>query len=79
MTIQCFSAMAILSRKGLLGIAAVIDVALQEDEPISAKAIAARHGLPPHHLEGVLQSLVRSSSEFAVPTGAIPFCAIAAT
>jgi Rrf2 family iron-sulfur cluster assembly transcriptional regulator len=27
--------------------------------PISAKALAARHGLPPRHLEPVLQALVR--------------------
>jgi Rrf2 family protein len=28
-------------------------------QPISAKALAARHGLPPRHLEPVLQALVR--------------------
>ncbi len=38
----------------------MIDVALQaNDQPISAKALAARHGLPPRHLEPVLQALVR--------------------
>ena len=53
--------MAILSRKGLLAIAAAVDVALQKDgRPISAKTLAKRHGLPPRHLELVLQSLVRS-------------------
>ena len=52
--------MSLLPRKGLLAIAAVIDVALQTDRrPISAKTLAARHGLPPRHLETVLQSLVR--------------------
>ena len=52
--------MSLLPRKGLLAIAAVIDVALQtERRPISAKTLAARHGLPPRHLETVLQSLVR--------------------
>jgi Rrf2 family transcriptional regulator, iron-sulfur cluster assembly transcription factor len=52
--------MSLLSRKGLLAIAAVIDVALQsEGRPVSAKSLAARHGLPPRHLETVLQSLVR--------------------
>jgi Rrf2 family protein len=28
-------------------------------QPISAKILAARHGLPPRHLEPVLQALVR--------------------
>ena len=52
--------MSLLPRKGLLAIAAVVDVALQTDgRPISAKTLAARHGLPPRHLESVLQSLVR--------------------
>ena len=47
--------MPLMSRKGLLAIAAVIDVA----RPVSAKALAARHRLPPRHLEPVLQALVR--------------------
>jgi Rrf2 family protein len=52
--------MALLSRKGVLAIAAVIDVALSAQErPISAKSLAARHALPPRHLESVLQALVR--------------------
>ena len=52
--------MTLLSRKGLLAVAAVVDVALQkEGHPISAKALAARHGVPPRHLEMLLQSLVR--------------------
>ena len=52
--------MTILPRKGLLAIAVVVDVALQTDgRPISAKTLATRHGLPPRHLELVLQSLVR--------------------
>jgi Rrf2 family transcriptional regulator, iron-sulfur cluster assembly transcription factor len=52
--------MALLPRKGLLAIAAVVDVALQTaGRPISAKKLATRHGLPPRHLESVLQSLVR--------------------
>ena len=55
-----FSLVPILSRKGLLAIAAVVDVALQKDgQPISAKSLAARHGLASRHLETVLQSLVR--------------------
>lgn len=52
--------MPLLSRKGVLAIAAVIDVALQmQGRPISAKTLASRHGLPPRHLESVLQALVR--------------------
>lgn len=52
--------MPLLPRKGVLAVAAVIDVAMQEHgQPIPAKALAARHGLPPRHLEPVLQALVR--------------------
>ena len=52
--------MPLVSRKGLLAIAAVIDVALDsEARRVSAKALAARHALPPRHLEPVLQALVR--------------------
>jgi len=52
--------MALLSRKGLLAIAAVLDVALHgQGRPVSAKALAARHRLPARHLEPVLQALVR--------------------
>ncbi|MEA2982186.1 MAG: Rrf2 family transcriptional regulator, iron-sulfur cluster assembly transcription factor [Alphaproteobacteria bacterium] len=52
--------MSLLSRKGLLAIAAVIDVALHDrGRPVSAKALAARHALPARHLEPVLQALVR--------------------
>jgi Rrf2 family protein len=51
--------MPLLPRKGVLAIAAVVDVALQaQGRPISAKTLAARHGLPPRHLESVLQALV---------------------
>lgn len=49
----------LLSRKGILAVAAVIDVALYgKDRPVSAKALASRHQLPPRHLEPVLQALV---------------------
>jgi Rrf2 family protein len=52
--------MTLLSRKGLLAIAAVIDVALHDTgRPVSAKMLAARHSLPARHLEPVLQALVR--------------------
>ena len=51
--------MSLLPRKGLLAIAAVIDVALNARErPLSARKLAARHNLPPRHLEPVLQALV---------------------
>jgi Rrf2 family protein len=52
--------MPLVSRKGILAIAAVLDVALHaRSRPVSAKALAARHKLPPRHLEPVLQALVR--------------------
>ena len=52
--------MPLVSRKGLLAIAAVIDVAIHANgRPVSAKSLAARHKLPPRHLEPVLQALVR--------------------
>ncbi|HEY2136358.1 MAG TPA: Rrf2 family transcriptional regulator [Xanthobacteraceae bacterium] len=52
--------MPILPRKGILAIAAVVDIALHdEDNPVSARTLAVRHGLPPRHLEPVLQALVR--------------------
>jgi Rrf2 family protein len=57
--IRRFCCMTLPSRKGLLAVAAVVDVALQEGHPISAKALAARHGVPPRHLEMLLRSLVR--------------------
>jgi Rrf2 family protein len=52
--------MNFLSRRSLLAIAAVTDIALHaRPMPVSAKALAARHNLPPRHLEPVLQALVR--------------------
>jgi Rrf2 family iron-sulfur cluster assembly transcriptional regulator len=52
--------MTLLPQKGLLAIAAVIDVALHaHGQPVAAKALAGRHRLPPRHLEPVLQALVR--------------------
>lgn len=52
--------MPLVSRKGILAIAAVVDVAINaEGRPVSAKALASRHRLPPRHLEPVLQALVR--------------------
>jgi len=52
--------MPLLSRKGILAIAAVIDVAIHaHGRPLSARGLAARHKLPSRHLEPVLQALVR--------------------
>ncbi len=52
--------MILLSRRSLLAIAAVVDIALHaRPTPVAAKALAARHNLPPRHLETVLQALVR--------------------
>ena len=52
--------MPFLPRKGILAIAAVVDIALNDrEQPVSAKTLAVRHGLPPRHLEPVLQALVR--------------------
>ena len=82
--------MPLMSRKGILAIAAVIDVALNSQvRPVSAKALASRHGLPPRHLEPVLQALVhegilrgvrgpRGGYELGRTTKALPrtkFCA----
>ncbi|NNM74662.1 RrF2 family transcriptional regulator [Enterovirga aerilata] len=53
--------MNLLSRRSLFAIAAVVDVALHaRPVPVTAKALAARHNLPPRHLETVLQALVRN-------------------
>ena len=52
--------MSLLSRKGLLAITAVVDIAVHaQARPVSAKMLAARNTLPPRHLEPVLQALVR--------------------
>jgi Rrf2 family protein len=53
--------MILLSRRSLLAIAAVVDVALHaRPAPVAAKALSARHDLPPRHLETLLQDLVRA-------------------
>lgn len=53
--------MNLLPRRSLLAIAAVVDIAYHaRPTPIAAKSLAARHGLPPRHLETLLQVLVRS-------------------
>lgn len=53
--------MARLSEKSLLAVAAVVDIAIHaRGQPVAAKALAERHGLPPRHLEPVLQALVHA-------------------
>lgn len=52
--------MLLLPRKGVLAIAAVLDIAMNSrGRPVAAKSLACRHRLPPRHLEPVLQALVR--------------------
>lgn len=54
--------MNLLPRRSLLAVAAVIDIAHHaRPAPIAAKTLAARHSLPPRHLETLLQVLVRAS------------------
>jgi Rrf2 family protein len=46
----------------MLAVAAVVDVALHaRPMPVAAKALAARHRLPPRHLETLLQGLVHAN------------------
>lgn len=53
--------MHLLPRKGVLAIAAVLDIAMNaRGRPVAAKSLADRHQLPPRHLEPVLQALVRA-------------------
>src|SRR5471030_494640 len=53
--------MNLLSRRSMLAISAVVDVALHSrSAPVAAKALAARHKLPPRHLETLLQGLVHA-------------------
>jgi Rrf2 family transcriptional regulator, iron-sulfur cluster assembly transcription factor len=53
--------MNLLSRRSVLAIAAVVDVALHcAKAPVAAKALAARHNLPARHLETLLQGLVHA-------------------
>jgi len=53
--------MNLLSRRSLLAIAAVVDIALHSrPSPVAAKALASRHKLPPRHLETLLQALVHA-------------------
>ena len=54
--------MNLLSRRRMLSIAAVLDVALHaRPAPVAAKALAARFDLPARHFETLLQALVRAN------------------
>jgi Rrf2 family transcriptional regulator, iron-sulfur cluster assembly transcription factor len=62
--------MNILSRRSVLAIASVVDVALHSGSaPVVAKDLAARHKLSPRHLETPLQGLVRAKILKGVPRG----------
>jgi Rrf2 family transcriptional regulator, iron-sulfur cluster assembly transcription factor len=51
-----------LPRREILAIATVVDVALNAGPaPVASKALAARHHLPPRHLELLLQGLVHAN------------------
>jgi Rrf2 family iron-sulfur cluster assembly transcriptional regulator len=53
--------MNVLSRRSVLAVAAVVDVALHSrSAPVGAKDLAKRHKLPPRHLETLLQGLVHA-------------------
>jgi Rrf2 family iron-sulfur cluster assembly transcriptional regulator len=53
--------MNLLSRRSVLAIATVVDVALHSRSAlVVAKALATRHKLPPRHLETLLQGLVHA-------------------
>jgi Rrf2 family transcriptional regulator, iron-sulfur cluster assembly transcription factor len=53
--------MMLLSRRSVLALAAVVDIAIHaRPQPVAAKLLAGRLGLPPRHLETLLQALVRA-------------------
>ncbi len=54
--------MILLSRRGQLALAAVVDIAIHSrPPPVAAKALAARLELPPRRLESLLQDLVHAN------------------
>ena len=54
--------MLTLSRKSLLALEAVIDVALNaRPDPVQAREITKRQGVPQRYLEQVMQALVRAN------------------
>jgi Rrf2 family iron-sulfur cluster assembly transcriptional regulator len=51
----------LLSNRAVLGIAAVVDVALHaRPQPVKARSLAARQHLSPRHLELLLQGMVQA-------------------
>jgi Rrf2 family transcriptional regulator, iron-sulfur cluster assembly transcription factor len=51
----------LLSRRSVLALAAVVDIAIHaRPQPVAAKLLAGRLDLPPRHLETLLQTLVRA-------------------
>lgn len=53
--------MKLLRRPARFALLATLDVALHaRGRPVSSKALAARHDLPPRRLEALLQALVRA-------------------
>jgi len=53
--------MTLLPRSARLAVMATLDVALHaRARPVSSRALAARHNLPPRRLESLLQALVRA-------------------
>ena len=54
--------MNLLARRGVLAIAAVVDVALHSSRgPVGAKQLNVRHKLPARHLESLLRGLVQAN------------------
>ncbi|HUI19624.1 MAG TPA: Rrf2 family transcriptional regulator [Methylocella sp.] len=54
--------MILLSRRGQLAVAAVVDIAMHARPlPVAAKALAGRLELPPRRLESLLQGLVHAN------------------
>jgi len=53
--------MSLLPRSARLALMAALDIALHSRaRPVSSRALAARHELPPRHLESMLQAMVRA-------------------
>ena len=54
--------MMVLSRKSLLALEAVLDVALHaRPDPVQARDITRRQGVPQRYLEQIMQNLVRAN------------------
>ena len=53
--------MQILSQRGRLALAAVVDIASAGARPVRQMVLSARHQLPPRHLEPLLQDLARAA------------------